>query len=111
MTLSVDEFREWLEFQHPGEIVGDSYEVQSCPIASWIERENERVRASVHTHFVQILYRSTGRHTRLGLPGWARRFIRELDDRFGDNHEVTREEALAVLDAVTAPAAGKAVPA
>jgi hypothetical protein len=96
-TLTLPEFRTWLESHEPNAVVGESRSVSRCPVARFLGGPGERrvcVGGAGYTD---------ASDTPHSTPAWASRFIHRIDGNVpGRPKPITAREALDILREIEA---------
>jgi hypothetical protein len=96
MRLDRNKFLAWLKAKAPNEIVGVARDGCGCPLARFYEETSGGSEIAIFDsgdgHFADRGY------SRLRLPVWAGRFVRNIDDEEPDDHQVEAWRALQLLE-------------
>lgn len=93
MRLTKKAFAAWLAAQEPEAVVGRAGRTGSCPLAEFARYLGAPQPKVNSDHWIPG---NSGRYR--PLPGWARDFVAELDEEYGDGEQaVTARDALAGL--------------
>ena len=98
-SVTLDEFRSWLNSMPARSLIGYREAAQSCPVAHYLNHKGESVLDVAANHWID------GEHETHELPEWVELFIAAVDTGQYEgyiNESINREECLYILDRISA---------
>lgn len=97
MRLDRSKFLAWLKAKAPNEIVGVTRDSCGCPLTRFYKETSRGSELAIFDSG-DGLFADRG-YSRLRLPIWAARFVRNIDDEELDDHQVEAWRAIQLLEA------------